>query len=136
MVDLVVTPANVVTGADASVTHGFAGETLLAGQAVYMDPTTRKWLKADNNSAAPGAKVAGGIALNGGSINQAVAILTSGPITIGAAMTLGTPYFLGDTPGGICPEADIAAGESVCQIGLALSTSVLNVNIVAPGISR
>src|SRR6478735_1866171 len=105
MTDLAITPANVVTGAGASITHGFWGEVGLAGQAVYMDAATRKWLKADSNSATVAAKTAGGIALNGGAIGQPVTVLTGGPVTIGATMVLGTPYYLSDAPGGICPDA-------------------------------
>jgi hypothetical protein len=54
-------------------------------------------------------------------------------VTIGGTLVANTAYYLGDTPGGICPVGDLAAGEYPCLLGLATSTSVLNVDIQAPG---
>ena len=45
-------------------------------------------------------------------------------------------YYLSDTPGGICPVADIGAGEYVCLIGLASSASVLALDIRYTGVSN
>jgi hypothetical protein len=135
MADLVITAANVVAGADASITDGQAGEAITAGKAVYKSSTTKKWMLADSNSATAEARQAKGIALNGASLNQPVTVLTGGSVTIGAALTAGTAYYLSDTPGGICPIADVGAGEYVCLLGLAASASVLNVNIQFPGVS-
>lgn len=135
MADLVITAANVVAGADASIADGQAGEAITAGKAVYKSSTTKKWMLADSNSATAEARQAKGIALNGASLNQPVTVLTGGSVTIGAALTAGTAYYLSDTPGGICPIADVGAGEYVCLLGLAASASVLNVNIQFPGVS-
>jgi len=114
---------------------GTFGETVTAGQAVYKSSTTHKWLKADSNSVTPEARQAIGIALNGGAVDQPGAVLTRGDVTIGATLTAGTAYYLSDTPGGICPLADVGAGEYVCEIGLAKSTSVLAVDIQFPNVS-
>ena len=135
MTDLSITAASVVADPSASRTSGQAGETIAAGKAVYLDPTTRKWLLADSNSATAAAKKAGGIALNGASLNQPLVVCTGGPVTIGATLTAGAPYYLSETPGGIQPTADLASGEGVCLIGLAASTTVLNVAIQTPGVT-
>jgi hypothetical protein len=135
MTDLSVTAASVVADSSASTTTGRAGETVTAGQAVYLDPTVKKWLKADSNSATAAAKKAGGIALNGAALNQPLVIATDGPVTMGATMVAGSPYYLSETPGGIQPSADLGAGENVCLIGYATSTTVLDISIKAPGVT-
>lgn len=136
MADVTVTAANVIAADNAVKESGLAGETIVAGKAVYKSPSTKKYMLADSNSVTAGAKTAVGIALNGASLNQPLTIMKSGDVTIGATMTAGATYFLSDTPGGICPDADVGAGENVCQIGIAKSTTLLSVKISAPGIAR
>lgn len=133
MVDLVVTATSVVKGATAKVLNGTAGATIAAGQAVYRDSATGNYLLADSNGAAA-ARIPGGIALNGAAINQPVQVLTDGEVTIGATMTAGVTYYLSDTPGGICPVADVGSGENAVYLGIAKSASVLAVYIQASGV--
>lgn len=135
MVDLVITAANVVATDNAVKESALAGETITAGKAVYK-AASKKWMLADSNSATVAAKTANGIALNGASLNQPLTVAKGGEVTIGATLTPGATYFLSDTPGGICPDADVGAGENVCQIGVAKTASILAVRIFAPGVSR
>lgn len=135
MADLAITAANVLAGAGAAVSRGVAGATVTAGQTVYLDTSTGKWKLADNNSATAAVRTPGGIALNGASDGQPLAVLTEGPITIGAALTAGVAYYLSDTPGGICPVADLGAGEYPTVIGIASSTTVLKVAINPSGVA-
>lgn len=135
MADLVITPANVVKGNNAQTEAGILGATVTAGQVVYLDPTTRKYLLADNNAAALPAKSPKGIALNGGSINQPVVVHKGGDIAIGATVVVGTPYFLSDAPGGICPLADLLTGENVVLLGIAISTTTIKVGILDSGVA-
>ncbi len=135
MSDLSITAANVVAGSNAVIDRAHAaGETITAGNAVYLG-SSGKWMLADSNSATAAAKTAGGIALNGASLNQPLAVQKSGDITIGATLTAGARYYLSETAGGIQPEADLASGEYVCLIGLAKSTTVLAISIQAPGVT-
>lgn len=135
MADLSITAASVVAGAGASTKSALAGEAITAGQAIYLASTTKKWMRADNNSATAEARRATAIALNGAALNQPLAALTSGDITIGATLTPGTAYYLGDAPGAICPVADLTTGEYVCLIGLTKSATVLAVSIQYPGVA-
>lgn len=136
MADLVITAASVVAGADAQVDHGGnAGATVTAGQAVYKDAATGKWLLADDNSATAAARVPGGIALNGAANNQPLAVQKSGDITIGATLVAGSVYYLTETPGGIGPAADLVAGEYPSSLGIAKSTTVLDLNITSSGVA-
>lgn len=138
MADLTITAANVVKGSNAKTVNGTAGATITAGQAVYLDQaTTGKWLLADADgaSAAIRAGEKAGIALNGASDGQPITVLLSGNITIGATLTAGTAYYLSDTPGGICPLADVTGGDYYVLLGLASSTSVLAIDIQYSGVA-
>jgi hypothetical protein len=135
MADLTITAANVVAGSGAKTEQGTAGAAINAGQAVYRDATTGKYLLADNNSATAAAREPRGLALNGASNGQPLSIITRGPVTIGATLSAGVAYYLSDTAGGICPVADLASGEYPSIIGIATSTTVLNVNIQSAGVA-
>jgi hypothetical protein len=136
MTDIAITAANVVAGANATTVHGTAGEAVTAGQAVYLDPTSKKWMKADSNSATAAARQPGGIALSGAALNQPLTVQTSGDITVGGTLTAGVAYYLSATAGGICPVADVTTGDFVCLLGLAKSASVLAISIQYPGVSN
>ncbi|MEY9629875.1 hypothetical protein [Sinorhizobium fredii] len=135
MADLVLTASAILAGSNSASLHGTAGETITAGKAVYQNTSTKKWMLADSNSATAAARQAGGIALNGASDGQPISVHKSGDLTVGAVLTAGQAIYLSDTAGGLCPLADVGAGEYVCLIGLAKSTSVLAVDIQFPGVS-
>ncbi|MDW9600435.1 hypothetical protein GOA86_19010 [Sinorhizobium meliloti] len=133
MVDIVVTPGSVVPGTNSARDIGTAGETITAGQSIYLDATTNKWMKSDNNGT--GTRQVHGIALNGASLNQPVSVHKAGDITIGATLVAGTDYWLSGTAGGLCPRADLATGMDAVQVGIAKSTTVLAVDIQDPGVT-
>lgn len=135
MADLVITAASVLKGSGATTITGTAGATITAGQAVYLDTSDSKYKLADNNSATSAVRSPAGIALHASLNGQPLTILTGGPITIGAAVTAGTDYWLSDTPGGICPRADLLAGEYPVLIGLATSATVIEVDIQEAGVA-
>ncbi|TPI39308.1 hypothetical protein FJW07_14105 [Mesorhizobium sp. B3-1-9] len=136
MADLVITPENVIAGADAGTETGAAGETIIAGQQLYRSSATKKLMKADNNAASVEARTAIGTALNGGALDQPIKFQKSGDVNVGAILTPGATYFLSDTPGGICPAADLGAGEYVQLIGIAKSASVLTLDYKYTGVSN
>jgi hypothetical protein len=133
MADLIITPGNVIAGANAIKAAGAAGETITAGQPVARDSVTRKFLKADNNAPNADLRTPVGIALHGASLDQPLTIQTEGDINLGAALTVGVPYFLGDAPGGISPLADLTSGEFVSSLGIASSASNLKLKINVSG---
>ncbi|MGO6905809.1 hypothetical protein ACCS96_37330 [Rhizobium ruizarguesonis] len=135
MTDIVITPANVLPASNAERDQGIAGEAITAGKAIYLAAATNRWMLADSNSATAEARQAKAIALNGASVGQPVAFQKSGDITIGGTLVAGQAIYLSDTPGGLCPLADVGSGEYVCLIGLAKSTSVLAMGIQFPGVS-
>lgn len=135
MADLSITAANVIAGSGAKKTLGTAGATITAGKAVYLDSADNKYKLADCDSAIAAARSPAGIALNGASDGQPLVVLEEGPITIGATMDDGIAYYLSPNPGGICPVADILAGDYSVVLGFATSTTVLEVNIQEAGVA-
>jgi hypothetical protein len=135
MADLSITAANVLPGSAAQVSHDVAGAAVTAGQTVYLDPADSRMKLADSNAAAAVARSPKGIALHAAAAGQPLAVLRGGPITIGATLTPGVAYYLSDTPGGICPVADVGAGEYATIIGMAVSATVLNVEFQESGVA-
>jgi hypothetical protein len=135
MTALTITAANVVAGTNSTRDIGTAGETITAGQPIYLASATNKWMLADTNSATAEARVAKGISLNGAALNQPISIHKSGDLTIGATLTAGVAYYLGGTPGTIVPVADLTAGDFPCVLGLAKSTTILAVDIQSAGVA-
>lgn len=132
MADISITAANVKAGGNAITRQGVAGETITAGQVVTLN-TAGKFVKSDND--ATGLKDVVGIALHGASTDQPLAVQTGGDITIGATLTAGTAYYLSGTAGGICAVADVTSGHDVILIGLATSTTVLQLRITDTGVT-
>jgi hypothetical protein len=130
MADLVITAASVAAGAGATIDRSHnAGATVTAGQVVYLDSATNTYLLADNNSATVAARTPSGIALNGASAGQPLAVVTAGPVTIGATLAPNVAYYLSGTAGAICPVADLVTGMLPGFLGFAISATVLSVNI-------
>lgn len=135
MADIVITPSAVLAGSNAERDAGIAGETITAGKAIYLAAATNRWMLADSNAASAEARQAKAIALNGASAGQPVAFQKSGDITIGGTLVAGQAVYLSDTPGGLCPLADVGTGEYVVLIGLAKTTGVLSIDIQYPGVA-
>jgi hypothetical protein len=128
MADLTITAASVLPGSGAVIQTGTAGEALTAGQALYQKAADSKWYKADCNSATAEVRVAKAIALTGSAAGQPVEVQTGGQITIGATLTAGTVFYLSGTAGGIRPVADNTTGDYPQTIGMAVSTTVLQLD--------
>lgn len=136
MADLSVTAANCVPAAGSLIGWGTSGATITAGKAIYLESSSNTWKLADNNSATAEVRQATALALTGSSAGQPVAYVTKdASVTLGATMTAGTDYYLSDTPGGICPVADLASGEYPLTIGMATSTTVIKLSFNYSGVA-
>lgn len=139
MADLSVTPSNVIAGNGTPTKTGTAGAAIAAGEIVYLDTAaTGKWQLADSDAAsaeARGRTANVGVALNSAAANQPLVVQTGGPVTLGAVLTAGSAYYLSGTAGKICPLADVSGGEYYVLLGLAASTSVLNLDVQYSGVA-
>lgn len=129
MADLTITAANVVSASGSVRGQGFSNDTILAGKAISKDPNDGLLYLADNNSATAARKRTDGIALNTASPGQPVDFHVSGNLNPGATVAVGTIYVLSATGGGICPAADLASGNVTDIIGVATTTSNINVSL-------
>lgn len=128
MADLTITATSVVPGADASVQQGIAGETITAGNSLYIKAADGKLWKAQCDGTAEEATCVG-VALNGAAPNQPVGYVTSGTVIIGATTSKATTYVVSATAGGIAPQADLVATNRISYVGYATdATGTLIVN--------
>lgn len=136
MADLTLTAASVVAASSPTTKTkvGLYGATITQGMPVYYDSSDGKWKIADSNASVTTA-AAVGIALTAGSDGQQGIIQTEGDITIGATVAVGSIYVVSATAGKICPYGDLASGHYTCVLGIAISTTVIRLGILAGGVA-
>lgn len=128
MADISITAANCVTVGGTFERGYVAGETITAGQYVYLKSSNSKWMKAqsDGTTEESGYNVLTGIALNGASAGQPIVVQLSGTVTVGGTLTAGTVYYVSNTAGGIAPFADLSSTNKSAIIGMGASSTVLD----------
>jgi hypothetical protein len=132
MADISVVATAVLAYAGATTEDGLAGETITAGQTLYRH-TDNTWLKADDTSAVKA--YCRGVALNGGAVGQPIRIIKAGGLNPGVAVGVGLTYGVTDTAGGIALISERAGGDFVTIIGVATTTSRIEVNIIPSGVA-
>ncbi len=135
MADISITAANVklVSGPSEAMR---AGAAIAAGQVAYKEGATGLAKLGDNDSATAEVRGAHGMALNGAAADQPVTVARNGAVVdLGAVLTAGTDYYLSGTPGGICPRADVVSTDDPVRIGMALTTSRLQIDIADPNVT-
>jgi hypothetical protein len=129
MSDLTITATAILAGTDADFFQGLAGETITAGQSVYLDSLTNRVRLADANASLATA-AAIGISLHGATAGQPIRVQTGGSITLGVG-TLALIYVVSATAGGIAPSADIASGWYTTLLGVHAGDGVLKMSVFA-----
>jgi hypothetical protein len=136
MADISITAGNVGIGSATTVTQVVqAGESVTQGQPVYRSTSTGKYLRGDANDTAAKAIIEG-IAVTAASTDGFFLIVSDGQINLGATLVKGTAYVVSATVGGIAPIADLTTNDYVTILGVASSTSILDVYITATGIQK
>lgn len=133
MAELTQTPASVAAGETTFVEVVQVGEAVTQGMPGYKLSTDGKYYKAITTSAA--AADVKGVFLTPASANG-YAVIGSGPVNVGATLTQGVAYYASGTAGKIELSSDIASGEYVTLIGIATSSSVLDVRPIASGVTK
>ena len=96
-----------------------SGEAITAGQALARDPDDGLYYLADNDSATADRKGITAIALEAATTaNRPIRVQVSGVIYIGGTISVGGIYCVSSTAGGICPYADLNAGDDVIIVGV------------------
>lgn len=137
MADISITAANVAIGTTGTpeTGTGTAGETITAGQPVYLKSSDSRLWKADCNVSTAEAEVVG-VALHGSLAGQPLKYQKSGEITIGATIAAAETYILSATAGGIAPVADLASSSYLTRIGYGKTTAIMVLDIRATGIAK
>lgn len=131
--DLTITATSVVPDDGYQYQDVTAGETITAGQVLYISSgTTAKVAHCETSTTTAAAR---GIALNGGATGQPIRMMTGGTVTIGATTALGKVYIL-STSGKIAPIEDVANTDYVTLIGVATSTTKIRLLIYASGVKH
>jgi hypothetical protein len=115
---------------------GVYGETIAAGQSVYLDGADSKYKLADSNATV--ATAAGrGIAMTPGVLNGYGYIATGGSIIlVGTTMVVGTEYYVGATAGSIVPYGDLTTGDYVTHLGTGNTSTQMDMLVSASGIVK
>lgn len=130
MAALTITAANLAPASNAIIKHGMAGAAIGAGKSVYLDPDDNLVKLADNDAVNTQEHDAVGISLNAtAAAGQPVSYQKGGDLSFGAILTKGETYCVGGTAGDIVPRADVTTGDELVILGIASSTSVLQVGI-------
>jgi hypothetical protein len=120
MAALTVTATNVlyVSGSVATMT---IGETVTAGQAVYLKAAdSRVWKAQCDGTAAEAAAI--GILLSGGAAGQPCLVAQTGAVINIGATTEKVHYFANPTAGGVGLQADILSTQYITRLGYSLTT--------------
>lgn len=134
MADLTITAANVVLVSGPKTT-GTAGESLTAGQSVYLKSSDSKIYKADNNVTSAEASCVG-IALHAAAANQPITYaIDTAVVNMGATLTVGETYIVSSTAGGVAPVADVST-NFVTHLGVALTAANLSLKLVPWGVQH
>lgn len=135
---IAVTAGNVVSGSTAQFRSGTAGETLTAGQFVYLKASDNKYYKCDVDATAVGTdancKIAAGVVVVGGAASATVTIQTAGDYICGGTIVPGSVYTLSATAGGFCICTGLIATDYVTVVGVGISTTVMHLMIYSTGV--
>jgi hypothetical protein len=115
-------------------TKGQYGETVGIGKSLYYNVSTRLWMLADANLSETAADVRG-VSITPGVSGGWGYIAVGGKILIiGPTLAVGMTYFCGATAGDIAPAGDLTTGWRVSRIGLARTTSELELDLKSSGV--
>ena len=133
MADITQTAANVIPGANAVTKDGTIGETLVAGDIIYIDATDSDRLKKAINSALASAAAAG-VMLNGGAAGQPGRYQTSGDHNPGGTVVVAEVYNVSPNAGKFAPDADVAVADFRTTIGIGTTSSNIKLQIQVSGV--
>lgn len=106
---------------DSVIQTGIAGETITAGQLVYLKVSDGRWWLTDADTASTVENVVLGIAQGAGTAGNSISggVMTQGTDTHQTGLTINTKYYASNTAGGI----SATAGTKEVSIGIALSAT-------------
>lgn len=132
MADVSFTAASIKPGTGAQTQEVRWGGTVTPGLVVYQAADGDYEAADCETSVLTAAAV--GIALTGGGNGQWGVIQTGGALITSAHLSLASPVYILSVSGAICPAADLANNDYITIIGVAKSTTSLELCIKASGV--
>lgn len=132
-----VTAASVLPSATAAVNRGIAGVAITAGQVLYLDNSTPTRLLQLASANAATIQVPVGIAVNSAAAGQPINYVSVDPaFTPGYPTSVGETIYISETPGALCPYADLVTGDQPVVMLLGIGTSTASLQIIAAGVKK
>ncbi len=133
MADISPAAANIVADYQAKIKSGVAGESISAGEAIYIKAADDDELWIAKHDCTAIEAVAVGIAIADAADGAAVTYIVSGELALGSVLTAGVVYGLSATYGAIAPITDTGSSDYVTVLGVAKSAGTLEVSIIVSG---
>lgn len=115
-------------------TGGIAGANISAGQAVYQDSATQRYMLAQADTAAKAAVV--GVAAHGAKAGQPLQVIYDGPITGLTGLQVGAFYAVSeDNAGDVMLVDDLTTGDFPTLVLVATSATAATLGILAGGVA-
>jgi hypothetical protein len=114
---------------------GISNDTITAGMPIYKDVNNSNKLTRCDADASLAASQAVGISLHAALAGQPIRYAISGDMNFGSGLTANVVYIAGATAGAINPVADLTTGWYLQVLGLAISTSVMRLGLLASGVA-
>jgi hypothetical protein len=140
MADITMTAASIVpvaaNAANNAYEYGISNAAIAAGQTVYWDPSTGLYGLFDTDSATVAVHTLRGLAVSSApAAGSAVVIQVAGTVACGSVLTAGRVYCGGaGTAGGVAANADLASGDYIHSLGIAISATVMELKIHNTGV--
>lgn len=105
------------------------GETVAVGELVYKDGSTGKYKRTDADLSILAAATIG-ICIVGGALDDWGLIALEGLIGLtGSSLVIGDAYYASPQAGNIMPMIDLATGDWASFLGIAMTTTQLDLSI-------
>lgn len=123
-------------GTDAEIQYHANAVAIEVGQDVYIDAADGERLKLASTASLATSNVHG-IAISKANVaNQRVGVVTNGPVENCASGTEGQFLHVSDTPGSLCPEADLGPGDFGASVGYRATATIFIVKKVITGVAH
>jgi hypothetical protein len=126
---------SVIPGSNAQVRPETAGAAILAGQAVYKNPSDQRVYLAVTTSQITAACI--GIAISSApTAGQKIFIVWEGDVEGTATLVQGESYHVCDTAGSLDISTAVGSGDWCCYVGGARSASILRIRVNQLGVQH
>jgi hypothetical protein len=109
------------------------GATVTKMDILYSDSSDSNKYKPCDNSTAAAAQAIGFALTQGGDGDQGIIVKSGAKVIFGGTLAPGETYYVSSTTGAIEPGTDLSSNDYITQVGIALTTTELLVNIEVTG---